>query len=295
VDVLSRILQPERRAHEAVLMGVLNVTPDSFYDGGRHQTEAAARAAVDQLLEDGADIIDVGGESSRPGAAAVSASEQIDRVRVAIEHAVSVGATVSIDTTSPEVAEFAVGCGARIINDISCLADEGLADVAARHGAALVITHSRGPMSGMPGFSEWPDDDYGDVVDDVIAEWGAARNRAVARGVPTGHVLFDPGLGFSKNARHSLELLRRAAELRRAGAPVVLGPGRKSFIAAVDPSPPQDRLGGTVAACLAAAAAGVDVLRVHDVGVVRQALALGRALASPASPALSPPPERARA
>jgi dihydropteroate synthase len=259
-------------------MGILNLTPDSFFDGGRYEQPAQARTAVDRLVEAGAAIIDMGGESSRPGAEPVPAAEQIERLEPALLHARERRALVSVDTTSPEVALFAVDRGARIINDVSSLADAGLADVAAGSGAALILTHCRGPMSDMPGFSEWPDSAYDDVVDDVIAEWERTRDRACARGVPRENVWMDPGLGFSKNARHSLELIRRAAELRRAGAPVVLGPGRKSFIAHVDPCAPEERLGGTIAACLAAARQGVDVLRVHDVRDVRQALALSRAL-----------------
>jgi dihydropteroate synthase len=278
VNELSRNRVAARRAHGTVLMGVLNITPDSFFDGGRHATDESARAAVDRLLAEGADIVDIGGESSRPGSTPVPPTEQIDRIGGALAHAIERGALVSVDTTSPEVAEFATSRGARIINDVSCLADEGLADVARRQGAALVITHSRGPMTKMPGFSEWPAEEYGDIVADVLREWRTARDRACSRGVPPDDVWLDPGLGFFKPARHSLELIRRAGELRGEGAPVVLGPGRKSFIAAVDPSDPEDRLGGTVAACLIAAAAGVDVLRVHDVRVVRQALLMARAL-----------------
>jgi dihydropteroate synthase len=266
-------------------MGVVNLTPDSFYDGGRHIGDRGV-AAVDHLLEGGADIIDIGGESSRPGAVPVPAGEQIERITAALEHAVGRGALVSVDTTSPEVAEFAARRGARMINDVSCLADDGLADVAARHGAALVVTHSRGPVGSMSGYSQWPDSDYGDIVEEVLAEWSAARTRAVARGVPAEHVLLDPGLGFSKNARQSLELVRRSAELRRAGTLIVLGPSRKSFVSAVDSSPPEERLGGTIACCLFAAATdGVDILRVHDVQPVRQALRLQRALGGVREPA----------
>jgi dihydropteroate synthase len=144
-------------------------------------------------------------------------------------------------------------------------------------------------MAQMPGFSEWPDRDYGDVIADVLTEWGRARDRAVAAGVPPDDVMLDPGLGFSKNAGHSFEILRRLDELKAAKARIVLGPGRKSFISAVDPAGqsaaggarkpagPEERLGGTIAACLRAMEGGVDILRVHDVRAVRQALAVFRA------------------
>jgi dihydropteroate synthase len=260
-------------------MGVLNLTPDSFYDGGRYEKADAAEARIDALLEEGAQILDVGAESSRPGSPIVPANEQKERLASALAHAVRRGATVSVDTTSPDVADFALSAGARIVNDVSCLADPELARVAAHHDAVLILTHCRGPMSSMPGFSDWPDDDYSDVVEDVIAEWADARDRACAAGLDRDAVWCDPGLGFSKNARHSFDLLRGLGRFERLEAPIVVGPGRKSFIASIDSSPPEQRLGGTVAACLVAADNGASVLRVHDVAVVRQALAVARALA----------------
>ena len=170
------------------------------------------------------------------------------------------------------------GRGARIVNDVSCLGNEELAEVAARHGAVLVLTHSRGPMTNMPGFSEWPDADYTDVVAEVRAELSDAAASAPLRGVRREHVWVDPGFGFSKNARHSFELLRRLDELASVGAVLVAGPGRKSFISSVDPSPATERLGGTIAACLMSVERGAKVLRVHDVREVRQALAVRKAL-----------------
>jgi dihydropteroate synthase len=275
---ISSVIESAVRARGAAIMGVVNTTPDSFYDGGRYTTEGAARARVDELLEANATILDVGAESSRPGALPVSAAEQVARMTPALEYAVSRGALVSVDTTDPVVANHALEKGAQIVNDVSCLANEELAAVAARHGAVLVLMHSRGPMQRMPGFSQWPDDAYRDVVEDVFAEWAAARDRAVARGLAAEAVWMDPGLGFSKNARHSLELLARLSELRGRAPFLVVGPGRKSFIASVDPSPPGERLGGTVAACIAAVERGADVLRVHDVREVNQALAIRGAL-----------------
>jgi dihydropteroate synthase len=257
-------------------MGVLNVTPDSFFDGGRYSAAEAARERVERLLAEGAAIVDIGAESSRPGAVPVPPSEQIERIRPALEHAVSRGAMVSVDTTSPEVADHALGVGARLVNDVSCLADDELASVAARHDATLIVMHSRGPLGAMKGFSEYPDAGYGDVVTDVLGEWRAARDRAVRRGIAPGNVWLDPGLGFQKNARQSFELIRRLAELTTEGVPVVVGPSRKSFIAAVDGARPEDRLGGTIAACLSAADRGARVLRVHDVSAVGQALGVAR-------------------
>jgi dihydropteroate synthase len=264
-------------------MGVVNVTPDSFFDGGRYVTEMQARERVDAVIDAGAIIVDVGGESTRPGAEPIGAEEQISRITPAVERAVERGAVVSVDTTSAEVADFALRQGARLVNDVSCLSDPALADVVAARGAALIVMHSRGPMSRMPGFSQWPEDGYRDVVAEVRAELEGARARAVARGVRPEHVFLDPGVGFAKSARHSFELLRRLGELRVAGSVLVVGPGRKSFIASVDPSSPEDRLGGTIAASLIAAERGAQVLRIHDVREVRQALAVAMA-ARPESP-----------
>lgn len=258
-------------------MGTVNVTPDSFYDGGRYLGAEAAARHVDDLIKQGADIVDIGGESTRPRADPVPAGEQIARIEPVVQHAVSRGALVSIDTTEPEVAEHMLGLGAHIINDTSCLADDELAEVTARHDAALILMHSRGPMSRMPGFSNYPDNAYGDVIGDVLSEWSAARDRALAAGVPRRDILLDPGLGFAKNARHSYELLTRLSELATAGARIVVGPSRKSFIAQAEPAPPEARLGGTIAACLLAVQRGASILRVHDVHDVRQALGVARA------------------
>jgi dihydropteroate synthase len=256
-------------------MGVVNLTPDSFFDGGRYISKSAAESRVDQLLSEGAAVIDLGGESSRPGAEKVAAAEQIDRVRATLSYAVGKGAVVSIDTTDPEVADYALAAGAKLVNDVSCLEEPELAAVTARRGATLLLMHSR-DMRGMSGFSQYPAGGYGDVVEDVRAEWRAARDRAVAQGLEPGSVWLDPGLGFAKNAQQSFELLRRLSEFASEGVPIAVGPSRKSFIAAVDGSPPEARLGGTVAACLAAAERGASLLRVHDVMAVRQALGVSR-------------------
>jgi dihydropteroate synthase len=274
-----------------LLMGVVNATPDSFYRASRSESEAAALARVDQLRDEGAEIADIGGESSRPGAAAVPPGEQIARIEPAVARAVATGKLqVSVDTTSPQVAERMLAMGAVLVNDVSCLADADLARVTARAGATLILMHTRGALGSMPGFSDYPDDAYEDVVTDVKREWSAARDRAVAAGLPRERVWFDPGIGFGKNARQSFELLRRLAELRDLGVPVVVGASRKSFIRAVDDSGPEERLGGTIAACLWCAAQGADVLRIHDVRAVRQALSVTEMLGQkPAQPAHDEP------
>ena len=261
-----------------MLMGVVNATPDSFFAGGRSPDQGAASQRVDQLRAEGADIADIGGESSRPGAKPVPAEEQVDRIEPAGRRAVAAGLPVSIDTTHPAVAERMLAIGAVLVNDVSCLADVDLARVAARAGAGLIIMHTRGDLGSMAGFSEYPDDAYEDVVTDVRREWRSARDRAVAAGMPPERVWFDPGIGFGKNARQSFELLRRLGELSDLGAPVVVGVSRKSFLRAVDDVGPEERLGGTIAACLWCAERGAHVLRVHDVRAVRQALAVTRHL-----------------
>lgn len=256
-------------------MGVVNTTPDSFYAHGRSLSAEAARARIEQLCAEGAQIADIGGESSRPGAVPVPATEQIARIESALAHAVLTGKLmVSVDTTSPLVAEHALENGAVLVNDVSCLADPDLARVAARFGAGLILMHARSALGSMQGFSEYPDEAYVDVVADVRREWCQARDRAVAAGVPRENVWFDPGIGFDKNARQSFELLRRLGEFSDLGVPVVVGASRKSFIRAVDDVGPEERLGGTIAACLWCATQGARVLRVHDVRAVGQALSV---------------------
>jgi dihydropteroate synthase len=279
-------------------MGVLNRTPDSFSDGGRYEGDDAARARIDELCAEGADVIDVGAESTRPGAAPVAHVEQIARIGGAVREAAARGVIVSVDTTSPAVAAWALAEGASVVNSVSLEPAAELGALAARHGAALVLMHCRGSMTAMRGFSTYDDDAYGDVVADVAREWREAAERAVAAGLDRRELVLDPGLGFAKNARHSLELCARLGELVALGFPVLAGPSRKSFVAAAsreDPAAPLapagERLGATIAACLACAEHGASILRVHDVRAVRQALAFQRAIgrAGPRSPARGAP------
>lgn len=264
------------------MMGVVNVTPDSFSDGGMYFHVQAACERIDQLVEEGAQIIDVGAESTRPGSEPVSTDEQIRRAMDAVQHAAGTGALVSIDTTDPEVARVAIEHGASIINDVSCLREgDGLAKVAASYGATLIIMHARENMSLMKGFSVCPSDAYTDIVDDVRKEWLRAAKMAEKVGVEADELLFDPGLGFNKNAEHSNALLARLNEFSTMGYRIVVGPSRKSFLACDVSSDPSRRLGGTIAACLACGDNGADVVRVHDVLEVKQAFAVARALARP--------------
>jgi dihydropteroate synthase len=263
-------------------MGVCNVTPDSFSDGGCYLEPAAACERVDTLLAEGADIVDVGGESTRPGAPPVAPAEQIHRVLEVVRYASERGACVSIDTADGAVAAACLDAGASVVNDASALRDPSLAAAVAAAGAAYVLMHTRGTPEEMVGFSRYPDGGYADVVEDVCSEWESAAERARSAGVPRDAMVMDPGLGFAKNARQSTELLARLPEVvGRVGVPVAVGASRKSFLVPGEPSvPPRDRLGASVAAALSAADSGAAVLRVHDVLATRQALDFMRRLTS---------------
>lgn len=265
-------------------MGVCNRTPDSFSDGALYLDDAAARARVLELVAEGAQIIDIGAESTRPGAATVDAAEQIRRIGGAIRATCELGVLVSIDTTLPEVAAWALDEGASIVNTVAMEPAAELGALTARAGASLVLTHARGSMTTMQGFSVYDDAAYGDVVSDVVREWTAAANQALAAGLSREDLLLDPGLGFTKNARHSIELCRRLGELCALGFPVLVGPSRKSFLARIaaregaPPAPPTERIGGTIAAVLACVRRGATVVRVHDVAAIVQAMAIDSAI-----------------
>ena len=274
-------------------MGVLNATPNSFFDGGKYLDANASKKRVDELTADGADILDLGAESSKPGATEVDANEQLKRLDTPLSYATERGLFVSVDTSSPAVARTVLRRGARMINDVSCLRNSELAAVTAEANAWLVLTHSRKPQSQMAGFSEWPENDYDDIVAEVAGEWEQARERAIRLGIAGERLLFDPGLGFSKSAQQSYRLLKGLREFQRLEVPILVGPGRKSFIAAADPSEPSERLGGTIAATLFSAEQGCDVIRTHDVRESRQALRVWQACR--ASELLSRPTSEAHA
>jgi dihydropteroate synthase len=271
------------RRESVILMGILNRTPDSFSDGGRYLDDGAAIARVEAMRAEGAAIVDIGAESTRPGAPAISDGEQITRIGGIVRLSAARGAIVSIDTTSPVVAERALADGAAIVNSVSLAAAAELGELCAKHGAALVLMHSRGSMTEMAGFSTYAEDAYGDVVADVAREWSAAAERALGRGLPREDLILDPGLGFFKNARQSLELVARLDELVRLGFPVLVGASRKSFVARIAAAggpvpPPSERLGGSLAAAIACVERGAAIVRAHDVAETRQALALAAAI-----------------
>lgn len=255
-------------------MGVVNVTPDSFSDGGLFLDAGAAIAHGEELARDGAEILDVGGESTRPGAEEVDEVTERERVEPVVRALAAAGHEVSIDTSKLAVAEAALDAGATIVNDVTALGnDPDIASLCAERGAGLALMHMQGDPRTMQ-----VDPTYGDVVDDVKAFLAERMEVAVAAGLAEEKVWLDPGIGFGKTLEHNLELLRRLGELRELGRPLVVGTSRKSFIGKIDGSQVGDRIGGTIASSVLAAAAGADVLRVHDVAEVRQGLLMAEAV-----------------
>lgn len=243
------------------VMGILNVTPDSFSDGGRFTDPRRAVEHALEMIAAGADVVDVGGESTRPGSTPVDADEEMRRVLPVIERLTArTQAPISIDTYKAQTAEAAVKAGAAIINDIRGLADPRMAQVAAASGAALVVMHCPVQPAVMQAGT-----DYADVVADVIAYLRSSINRAVAAGVRRDRIVIDPGIGFAKTGAQSCRLLDKTAELVEAlDRPVLLGPSRKSFIGRVIEGPPESRSFGTAAAVAFGIVRGAHVVRVHD-------------------------------
>ncbi|MCA9534754.1 MAG: dihydropteroate synthase [Myxococcales bacterium] len=268
------------------LWGVLNVTPDSFSDGGLFQDPSQALARGLAMRDAGADVIDVGGESTRPagktygpGYEPVSLGEEIQRTEPVVAALVSAGVAVSIDTTKPEVARRAARAGALFVNDVSMGASDALLRVVAEEGLTLVLMHNRGR-----GEVAGAQIAYDDVVNDVLSELSVAVARAVRAGVPAARVWIDPGIGFAKTAAQSAALIARTEELARGPHPVLVGPSRKSFIAELAPLPdgsrpgPEGRLFGTAAAVAAAVLGGAAAVRVHDVAEMRQVVDVALAM-----------------
>jgi dihydropteroate synthase len=256
------------------LMGVVNVTPDSFSDGGLYLDPARAIEHGRELEAAGAEILDVGGESTRPGAEEVGLKEELRRVGPVVAGLAGGEATISVDTSKAAVAAAALEAGAEIVNDVTALrGDAEMAALCADRGATVVLMH----MLGTPRTMQ-RDPVYEDVVADVKSFLSERMQAAVAAGIAEQRIWLDPGIGFGKTAEHNLELLRRLAELRELGRPLVIGTSRKSFIGRVDGSDAGERLGGTIASSVLAAAEGAEVLRVHDVAEVGQAMAVATAI-----------------
>jgi dihydropteroate synthase len=255
-------------------MGVVNATPDSFSDGGRHPTPSTAYAHGMTLLREGADIVDVGGESTRPGARPVPADEEARRVVPAIARLAGDGACVSVDTRKADVARQALDAGARIVNDVSAGGDPAMFGVVARAGAGIVLMHKQGEPETMQREPR-----YDDVVKEVAQFLFERARAAEAAGVARASIALDPGIGFGKTIEHNVSLLRHLDDIAALGYPVLVGASRKAFLGAltaengIAPSA-QDRLEASIAAHLVAASRGADIVRVHDVRAHRRAFAV---------------------
>ena len=262
------------------IMGALNVTPDSFSDGGEFLDAARAAQQGIRMAAEGADIIDVGGESTRPGSQGVRADQELERVGPVIEQlagAEGPGIPISIDTSKAAVAAAALDAGASIVNDVTALrADPDLAALCADRQCGLALMH----MLGTPRTMQ-DDPRYDDVVDDIKAFLSERIQVAVDAGVDEERIWVDPGIGFGKTVDHNLELIRRLREFEDLGRPILFGSSRKSFIGKLTGAEVQDRLGGTIASNVIAYANGADVLRVHDVAPMRQALTVAEAILDP--------------
>lgn len=257
-------------------MGIVNVTPDSFSDGGRYFDPAAAVEHGFRLAAEGADLLDVGGESTRPGAAPVEVDEELRRVAPVVEAlARQAGVPVSIDTRKARVAREAIAAGAEAVNDVSGFEDDAeMIAVVAESGCGALAMHMQGEPRTMQRAPR-----YGDVVAEVFAYLRSRRDALVADGVAAERIALDPGIGFGKTLAHNLALLRSIGRLRELGQPVVVGHSRKRWIGELLGDLGADRTAGTLSASIYLAAQGADVLRVHDVGAVRQAILLFDALA----------------
>jgi dihydropteroate synthase len=260
------------------IMGIVNVTPDSFSDGGRHGQAQAAARHCEELLREGADILDIGGESSRPGADPVPLDEELRRVLPVLEAAAKLGVPVSVDTYKTEVMRAALDLGVDIVNDINALRAPGAAEAVSAHpGCGVCLMH----MQGEPKSMQAGGPVYADVVDEVKRFLGARAQVLREAGVAAERIVLDPGIGFGKTVAHNFALLARQPELLGLGYPVLAGWSRKSSLGAVTGKPVGDRLVASVAAALAAAHQGARVLRVHDVAATREALQVWEAASLP--------------
>lgn len=256
-------------------MGVVNLTPDSFSDGGQFLDPSRAIAHARQLIEDGADLIDLGAESTRPGAEPVTAEQELARLQAVVPALLGCGCPISIDTRKPEVMRAMVAAGADLINDVSGFADPEAIEAVAASRVGVCVMHMRGEPATMQAAPV-----YADVVAEVRAVLAERCEALQQAGVDADRIVIDPGIGFGKTLAHNLELLAGLPELAALGYPVLVGLSRKSLIGALTGRPVGDRLAGSLAGMLAAAARGAAVLRVHDVAESRDALAVWQAIAT---------------
>ena len=257
------------------LMGVVNVTPDSFSDGGDFLDPSIAIGHGKSLIEAGADILDIGGESTRPGSKPISTDEECRRVLPVIEGLVDAGALISVDTRHAAVMRLAIGAGAHIVNDVTALTgDPESIGVCVEAGVDVVLMH----MQGEPGTMQ-DNPHYDDAALDIVDYMQARLLELQAAGMPTTRIAVDPGIGFGKNLEHNLRILSHIDAFHALGVPLVLGVSRKSFISKIDrQADPKDRVAGSIAAAIAGWDRGVQIFRVHDVAETRQALAVWRAI-----------------
>ncbi len=256
------------------VMGILNVTPDSFSDGGRFFDPAAALEHAQQMAADGADIIDIGGESTRPGAEPVTLEEELRRTVPIIEKlSGELDIPISIDTYKPEVAREALDAGAVMINDINGLREEKMVELAAEKDVPVVVMHMKGTPRDMQ-----KNPTYEDVIAEVCNWLGDQAKRAVQGGLSKNRILIDPGIGFGKTLEHNLEILRRLAEFKSLGHPIVLGTSRKAFIGAILGLPSDERVEGTLATVVYGITQGANIVRVHDVKEVARACRIADAI-----------------
>ena len=255
------------------VMGIVNVTPDSFADGGRHFNHANALARARQLIDEGADSIDLGGESTRPGAADVSADEEVRRVVPLLEALAGSVIPLSVDTSKPEVMRAALAAGAAIINDVRALQQPGAAEVVAEHDCGVVLMH----MQGAPATMQLAPY-YRDVTKDVVQFLAQRVQYARSRGIDVRRIAIDPGFGFGKTDAHNFTLLSQLSELGRMQVPIVVGLSRKSMLGRAAGRAVDDRAAASVSAAVLAAERGATVVRVHDVSATRDALSVLKAL-----------------
>lgn len=270
IDFKGRVLDLGSRP---AIMGILNVTPDSFYDGGKYTGPEDAVARARAMAAEGADIIDVGGESTRPGSGGVTAAEEIERLQPVVERlAGEIDVPISVDTRKAAVADAMLAIGAHMINDVSGLAyDERMTEVARSHGVPVVLMHMRGTPEDMQQHTA-----YDNVVSEVRQELMERVAAAEAAGIAREKIIIDPGIGFSKTAEQSAEIIAAVSLFVETGYPVLLGPSRKSFMGRLLGLEPEDRLEATIATCIWSVLKGVKILRVHDVGSVARALSMVR-------------------
>lgn len=262
------------------LMGIVNVTPDSFSDGGRHDDDRTAIAHCERLVAEGADILDIGGESTRPGAPRVDADSEWARIVKVLAAAVTLGVPVSVDTCKPEVMRHALDAGADIINDVQALQLRGALAAVAGSGAGVCLMHMRGEPASMMDLAV-----YGDVVVEVGAFLGQRAQAARDAGIPADCIALDPGYGFAKTAEHNLQLLAGQQRLTELGYPLLVGWSRKRTLGDITGRPVDQRLPASLAAALRAVSAGANVIRVHDVAATVDALKVWAAVDAATIPA----------